>query len=539
VSLLETAASRPQRRPAPGGARGDGRADAAVVAGLLLVALLAYGSYALRGGFYSDDWNFAADYEAESADGFFAGVANLLETSVSRPVGTVYAALRSELFGVDPTGHLVLAAALGLALAVLFYAVLRALGTQPLHAAPIALLTLLFPLADSTRLWATGSAANLAVCLYLAGVLLAFAALRHRGPAAVAMHAGSVALYAASVMTYEFTLVPVLLSVLLYWRSAPGRAAITRWAVDVVAMVAVLALATAQTTVPREPISALPERVAEVTAGALSVVSWSVFPVGGTSDLSVARLVGGLIVVAVLGAALARLRNGARAGELRPWLIVAAVATAVIAAGYLVLLPAAGYNPAHRGIANRVNGFSALGVAALVYALVMLAALQLGDRLRRPAAPIAVTLTALLVVGYAVRLQSDERDWRDAAGAQERVLARLAGTRPPPAGGGLAAFHVPDFTAPGVPVFHQSWDLTGALQLLWDDYSLQAYPVNNGRTAACAASDLEVTGGDETARLPYGRTRFFDGASGRSAPIRSRADCRAWVDTGRPREPRS
>jgi hypothetical protein len=510
-----------------------------VVAGLSVVALLAYGSYTLRGGFYSDDWNFAADYEAVSADGFFAGVGNLLDISVSRPVGTVYAAARSELFGLDPTGHLVLAATLGLAVAVLFYAVIRVLGMQPLHAGPIALLTLLFPLADSTRLWATGSAASLAVCLYLGGVLLALAALSRRGPAAVAMHAVSVALYAASLVTYEFTLVPILLSVLVYWHRVPGRAALRRWAVDAAAVVAVLALATSQTTVPREPISALPERVAEVTAGALSVVSWSVVPVGGTSDVSPARLLGGLIVVVVLGAALARLRRGGRAAQLRPWLITAAAATVVIAAGYLVLLPAAGYNPAHRGIANRVNGFSALGIAALVYALVMLAALQLGDRLRRPAAPIALALTALLAVGYVVRLQSDERDWRDAADAQERVLDDLAGTRPPPAGGALAAFHVPAFAGPGVPVFHQSWDLSGALRLRWDDYSLSAYPVNNGRTVECAGTAVQVTGEEERAQLPYGRTRFYDAANGRSAPIRSRAGCRIWMETGGRSEPRS
>src|SRR4029453_18037058 len=99
--------------------------------------------------------------------------------------------------------------------------------------------------------------------------------------------------------------------------------------------------------------------------------------------------------------------RGGSPPALGPWLITAPAATVVVAAGYLVLLPAAGYNPAHRGIANRVNAFSALGIAAFVYALVMLAALQLGDRLRRPAAPIAVALTALLAVGYAVRLQAD------------------------------------------------------------------------------------------------------------------------------------
>ena len=338
---------------------------------------------------------------------------------------------------------------------------LRVLGMRPVHAAPIALLVLLFPLADSVRLWASGSAASLAICLYLAGLLLALEALPRRGPWALAMHAGSVLLYAASLMSYEFTLVPVLLSVLLYWRREPGPPALWRWVADVVAMATVLGLATAQTTLDREPLSALPERAVEVSAGALSVLSWSVFPLGDTADLSPARLIGGLIVIVVLGAALARVRRG-QAAELRPWLMLAAAATLVAAAGYVVLIAAADYNPAHRGIANRVNVFAALGIAMLVYALVMLAALQLGERLRRPAAPIAIALTALLVVGYAVRLQSDQSSWRDAADAQERVLDDLADTRPPPPGGGLAAFRVPAFAAPGVPVFHQSWDMTGA-----------------------------------------------------------------------------
>ena len=535
MSLLDTAAARPRGRPAPAAARRDRRTDAAVVAGLILVAILAFGPYTLDGGFYSDDWNFAADYQVASADGFIAGVGNLLEISVSRPVGTFYAALRAELFGLDPTGHLIVSAALGLGVALLLYAVLRVLGMRPLHAGPIALLVLLFPLADSVRLWSSGSAANLAICLYLAGLLLALEALPRRGPLALAMHAGSVLLYAASLMSYEFTLVPVLLSVLLYWRRAPGRPALWRWGADVLAMAAVLGLATAQTTLEREPLSALPERAVEVSAGALSVISWSVFPLGDTADVSPARVIGGLIVIVVLGAALLRVWRG-RGAELRPWLLLAAAGTLVAAAGYVVLIAAAGYNPAHRGIANRVNVFAALGIAMLVYALVMLAALQLGERLRRPAAPIAIALTALLVAGYAVRLQSDQSSWRDAADEQQRVLDDLARTPPPPAGGGLAAFRVPAFAAPGVPVFHQSWDMTGAARLLWDDDALQAYPVNNGRSVACAAGGVAVTGEEDDAELPYGRTRFVDVASGRSTPIGSRAACRAWLET---REPRS
>jgi hypothetical protein len=88
-------------------------------------------------------------------------------------------------------------------------------------------------------------------------------------------------------------------------------------------------------------------------------------------------------------------------------------------------------------------------------------------------------------------------------------------------------------------VFHQSWDLSGALRLRWDDYSLSAYPVNNGRTVECAGTAVQVTGEDERAQLPYGRTRFYDAANGRSAPIRSRAGCRIWMETGGRSEPRS
>jgi len=45
-----------------------------------------------------------------------------------------------------------------------------------------------------------------------------------------------------------------------------------------------------------------------------------------------------------------------------------------------------------------------------------------------------------------------------------------------------------------------------------------------------------VTGVEDDAELPYGRTRFVDVASGRSTRIGSRAACRAWLET---REPRS
>jgi hypothetical protein len=57
-----------------------------------------------------------------------------------------------------------MAIALGVATSVCFYAFLRALSIEPIHAAAIALLSLLFPWSEAARLWPTASINNLAVC---------------------------------------------------------------------------------------------------------------------------------------------------------------------------------------------------------------------------------------------------------------------------------------------------------------------------------------------------------------------------------------
>jgi hypothetical protein len=501
------------------------RQDAFAGLALALAWLGAYVPHFDRGGFYSDDWNFAAIYEDGARDGFSGGLSALLDISSSRPLGTLYAAGRYALFGLDPTGHLVVAGVLWLIVALLFFALLRALGLCPLHAGAIALLALLFPLADSTRLWPAASALNLGLALYLGGTLAALAGLRLRGARALALHAIAVALYLASVVTYEVTTIAILLSFALYRLRTSWRRALGRWAVDVAAVGVVLLLATTQSTVDRAPLTALPERVGEVTAGALSVLSWAVVPLGGTTDLSAARVAGGLIVVVVLAAALRAAAGGERAALVRRWLMVAAAAAAAIAAGYLVLLPVEGYNPAHRGIANRLNVFSSLGIATFVYSLSMLAGLVLAWRWgRRAALGVGLGLVAILAVGYSARLLSDERNWHDAAVDQREVLDAIRGSPRPATRDRFVAFQVPAFTAPGVPVFHETWDLTGALRLLWRDYSLDAYPANNGRVIACRRGGTYVVGGGAT-RLPYGRTRFFGARTGRSRRVGSRADC--------------
>jgi hypothetical protein len=45
--------------------------------------------------------------------------------------------------------------------------------------------------------------------------------------------------------------------------------------------------------------------------------------------------------------------------------------------------------------------------------------------------------------------------------------------------------HRRDWAAPGVPVFGDSWDLGGALKLLYDDPAVGGYPVTSGAPIAC------------------------------------------------------
>jgi hypothetical protein len=521
-----------------------------VVAGLVLaaVALVGYGPYVGEGGFYSDDWNFAAIYQHATGDGVWPGFSALLDIASSRPVGTAYAAGRYALFGLDPTGHLVVAGLLWLAVAGLLYALLRMLGMSPLYGCAIAVLALLFPLADSTRLWPAASALNLGIALYLAGTIAALAGLRATGARSVVLHGVAVILYLASVLTYEATTVAVLLSFGLYSLRARGRRVAVRWAVDAAAVGVALLVATTQSPVERAPISELPHRAGEVISGGLMVISWSVVPIGGTTHFSPARLLGGLIVVAIVAAAIRRvIKPGAhapgppprlwlavgdeRSAELRRWLTVAAGGVVAIAAGYLVLLPVDGYNPAHRGIANRVNAFSSLGMAVLVVSLAMLAALLVSRWSRRATTALAMGLVGVVAVGYASRLYSDEGNWHDAAVDQDRILDTIGASPPLGDGDSLVAFRVPAFAAPGVPVFHETWDLTGALRLRWGSDSLEAYPANNGRVITCRPAGVHVTA-DDPRDLSYGRTRFFAADTGRSQDIGSRAACETWRPAG-------
>ena len=88
-------------------------------------------------------------------------------------------------------------------------------------------------------------------------------------------------------------------------------------------------------------------------------------------------------------------------------------------------------------------------------------------------------------------------------------------------------------TAPRVLAFDASWDLTGAIRILWDDTSLHGIPGSSVDSIRCGTSGVQPPRiplrEGPTTRL-YGKTVFVDVPGGRAFVVDSRSRCLATVN---------
>src|SRR5918994_1097860 len=214
---------------------------------LLGAGVLAFGSHVLHGGFISDDWSIASTYRNRGYGGLVLELARTV--APGRPVLDLLQPLPHAVFGLHFGFHLGLALLLGVAASLCFYLLLRTLSFEPLHAAVIALLALVFPWSDSIRLWPTLSISNVAICLYLLGTVVALRGLDAGPRRALRAHAPAAVLYLLSLLTYEVVGCAILLSGLLYRTRAGWRRVFPRWLTDaalVLVMLGVDAILTAR-----------------------------------------------------------------------------------------------------------------------------------------------------------------------------------------------------------------------------------------------------------------------------------------------------
>jgi MFS family permease len=509
------------------------------LAGVALVALgfLVLTPHVQHGGFYADDWGNAA---AEHFEGWWrTSVYEWRHSIPQRPILALLHPLPYALFGLDPTYHLAASVVLAALTSFSFFVLLRVLGIELRHALAMAMLSLVFPWSDATRLWPTGAMNNVAVIAYFLGSAAAVRGFAHwhaRHKAAVLLHLLAAVLYLVSILTYEVALAAIFFSGLLYRTRVTWRALRARWALDALLVLVTLAISLHLMSGVRH-VGSLKQRVADLphfVGQALSLFASIFVPrdlsSSWTSSWDVTSSPAGKLVVlgaaaAVVAVAFARSRRP-EGHELRRWLYRSAWGAGGVAVAYVMFLGSGLFPLFYPGIDDRIQTLAAFGFVVAAYSVLALAALLVAGGRGRVAPMIIIGVgTTLIGLGLIQRVRADLRHYDAAAVEQRHLLERLQRVLPHPlAGSTIFTFGYPGKSAPGVPIFQAPEDLRAAVDLRFNERSLRAVPIYE-QGVDCGPSEVSTLAFPAKSPTAYGHAVFVDLASGRTRHIGSARAC--------------
>jgi hypothetical protein len=490
------------------------------------ISVLVFGSHVTHGGFYTDDWYIASQRLFHSQGVFHL----MLPSSINpgnRPLLLVYESIVHAALGLHQHAFIAFTVLTSLGLSLALFLTLRTIGLERIHAGAIACLVLLFPYADTTHLWFSATDSNITITLYLLGVTVALRGLNYSGRRAVIYHALALALFAASLLIYESTATAIIATGALYWWRAGWRAALPRWAADVIVVLVLLLGFSRNSAIPRlHGLSAITTHARTIYEQLLTLFAHTVFPLQASEALIL-----GLVALLLVGARELSwhlsLEDPARL-RLRRWGWIALAGLALTAIAGTIYAPAVPYySPLQLGIGNRVNALPAVGLVIAAYSVYMLigtlasrgvafAGQTGGVANPRLACAVAVVLALLTGARFAHLTRVDASSYDLASRYQLQMLDGLQTHLPKPARGeAIFTFGAPAYTAPGVPVFAASWDLDGAAQITYDDPTVNAYPIIPGSTTTCTTDGLTSSlFAGPTVAAPYGHFALFDLATG-------------------------
>ncbi len=513
-----------------------------VFVGLLLVVLAAavFGAHIRKGSFYYDDWANAAIATYPPKPGFWGVFEVFWQRTGFRPFAVPYTVVRLEVLGLHQHAQIAWAVFLAVLMSLALYRAFTELRFERIHAGLIAGLVLVFPFSDSTRLWTMTATASLVIALYLVGLVLALRGLEETARRTrVLYHAGAVACFMGAVSTYETVATVALASVVFYLLRTTWRRALKLFTVDAIAIGAVLVweLSQSKINMANSANGGAVSHARLIFNQGLQILTKSGLPFGAPSEALVLGLLGGALVLG--GLLWWRLpRADSARPELARWLLVVIGGLAFAGVAWAVYIPANPYySPLTEGLGNRVNVVAAIGLVTAAYGVAMLVGTLVVRGLRAPPRwSVAFGLVAALVlgVGYVRYVRTDESAWDLAARNEGIVLQTLRQQLPHPvADSTIFTFGHPNEVAPGVVVFASSWDLNGAVELLYHDPSLNAYPLRPGSAITCGPKLLYPIGEGYGPAFgkPYGLAYLVDIGGKRVVSPSNQTQCNAVAHT--------
>lgn len=505
--------------------------------GLGILALAIYLPYALKAGWYYDDW---ADYATfKRAGGSWGAQFDACTSSIpaGRKLTCLYHVTEYHLFGDRRALYHLLAIFFLVAMAGLTYAILKRCRLPWPWAALGAALLIVFPSSDSTRLWPTGAIGQYVIVIELVGVLLALAALeRPRGASRVALHAGATVLFLIAMTSYEIAVPLVALNGIVYWAARRDRAALRRGAADF--LLAVLFVGYRLVLEPADPASGF---TVHRTLHGDAVRAWNLISDAWATwhETFLPGPLGTIGVIAILAlAALLFAREREMRQRMKPWLWLLLGSLAIGLAATFVFLTANDlYYPQVSGTFNRV-----VLPASIAYVGVFVALVGLGFEIVRRFAPLrhaavaAVTLVVLATGIHQFRISSDhKRAWESSWNEQQVALDGYAqAVRGLPPQSRVVGFGTPIWEGGFVPIFSASWDLGNAIDYTTSFEPSAASPLVPNMT--CGRRGLTYDG---ILSMPYrtpGQPLYFIDSTRRTARlVSSQVECRqAIASLGRP-----
>ncbi len=506
----------------------------------VLAAVICFEPRIKGGGLTADDWPDFVAVKFPHAAGFDSTLAALQSAAGSRVGHMFYWLVSYTVFGEHTRLYSALIAGLAVLMAFALYLLLRELRFTVVQSLAIMLLSIVAPAAETVRMWFTIGGVQIALTLYFVGLMIAMKAFATDGKASKRLQLISYSLYVASAIYVETALPLIAISVLVYLTRAPVKAALWRWAADLVIVVAgyaaTLAFVSSHNGFGKLPASQWGEHIHLLADQTYTVVARALGPLS-TSD----RAFAALGVVALAGACVALWRRGSLSDparrELYRWSATFGISTAAIVVSYGVYVPAMlYYEPLGPGLATHINSVIAAPLAAGVVAIVMLAKLVATELLRGMPRRVLLCVPIVAVAWYATiavegiaGVRSDAHIWAYASERGGHVLNVLRRRLPDPLPSStIYTFGEAGTVAPGMPIFYTSWEQTNAVKIAYNRADVSSFPVvAEGIQIDCAPNGVipTVAGAPVESASPYRRSYFFDVPSGRTVLITSQRAC--------------